>query len=1005
MMEDFEVPAMAGWNIPHGRKRPPYRSGLTMKEKKIFIPKSELPQLLAVVTVMWVLGLAVSLGWNIFRLSHIVLAHTCLLLVGLCAIGFTWHRVRRSEAIRGKAEDVLREKEAAFSVITTTASEAIVMINHEGNITYWNNAAEILFGYSDKEAIGKEMHHLIIPEIDHEIFKDGFSEFIRTGTGPVVGNTLELVAVNREGREFPVEVSVSTVRIKGDFHAAGIIRDITFRKKAEEALRESERRYRELADLLPQTVFEMDLDGKITFGNKNAFEMFYKEREDLARGLDGLDMLAPEDRERAKKNILNMFENPEFPTSYEYTGLRGDGSRFPTIIYSNCITSKNTVQGLRGIIVDISERARAEEALRESEELFRTLVQSAPDAIFIQTQGRFAYVNEAALKLFGASSEAELLGHSILDLVHPDFRAAVQERIKSTNEDRTAVSAFEQKYLKLDGTPVHAETHGVPISYGKEDGALIFVRDITERKKAEEDLLRLHRWNQLILNAAGEGIVGLDLDGRVIFANPTAAEIIGQKPDELIGDTIYHMVQHPRRETPSSGINRSSREIPDDRSSYHISDEVFKRKDGTTVPVSFTNTPIVEGGQVKGTVITIRDLTESKKIEEAKTKLEAQLYQALKMEAIGTLAGGIAHDFNNILAVIIGYSEIMLTDIAENSPTHRHLSEVLKAALRARDLVRQILVFSRMKTGVNFQSTRLGPVVSESLKFLRATLPATIEIRQNIEDQDGMALVDATQIHQLIVNLCTNAFQAMEETGGVLEVSLAGINFENAAVTRHSKIEPGPYLKLTVTDSGHGMDAATLERIFDPYFTTRGPGRGSGLGLAVVHGIVERHNAVIEVQSEPKKGSSFQVYFPKIQGPAAEQEDRIDASLPRGNERILLVDDEEALADVGRKTLEWLGYDVTEISTSAEALALFRENPDLFDLVITDYTMPKMTGAELAMELIRIRPGTPIILCTGYTERLSRERAKEIGINEFLMKPMNRRELAWAVRRVLDERK
>lgn len=854
-----------------------------MKDKKIFLPKSELPRLIVAAAVIWVLGIAVSLAWNIFQLGSAVLAHICLLLLGLLATFFTARRIKGSEDEREKAVDLLREKEAAFSVITSTASEAIVMMNHEGNITYWNNAAEILFGYTDKEVIGKELHSLIMPERDREIFKDGFSEFRRTGAGPAIGNTVEVVAVNKAGNEFPVEVSISAVRIKGDFHAAGIIRDISFRKKAEEALRESERRYRELADLLPQTVYEMDINGNITFGNKGAFEMFGKEPEDLVRGLNCMDMIAPEDRERAKINLSDRLRNIERTTSHQYTGLRSDGSRFPIIVYVSSIMSNGAVQGFRGIIVDISERV-----------------------------------------------------------------------------------------------------------------------------KAEEDLLRLHRWNQLILDAAGEGIVGLDLDGKVIFANPTAAQIIGQKPDELIGDTLYHLIQHSRRGISNSEGNRSLREIANNRSSYLMSDEVFKRKDGTTVPVSFTNTPILEDGQVKGTVITLRDLTESQKIEEAKAKLETQLHQAMKMEAIGTLAGGIAHDFNNILAVIIGYSEIMLADIPETSPIKRNLEEVLKAGLRARDLVKQILVFSRMKTGASFQPTRMGPVVSESLKFLRASLPATIEIRQSIEDEDGVVLADATQIHQLLVNLCTNAFHAMEEKGGFLDVGVSGVNFGGAATMRHSKIKPGPYVKLTVADSGPGMDAATLERIFDPYFTTKGPGKGSGLGLAVVHGIVDRHDAVIEVQSEPGKGTSFHVFFPKIQTHAPQQKEEQDVSLsplPRGNERILIVDDEEALADVERKTLEWLGYEVTAVSNSTEALALFLGKPDHFDLVITDYTMPKMTGAELAAEIIRARPDMAIIMCTGYTERFSPERAKEIGISEFLMKPLNRQEFAYAVRRLLDERK
>jgi signal transduction histidine kinase len=395
------------------------------------------------------------------------------------------------------------------------------------------------------------------------------------------------------------------------------------------------------------------------------------------------------------------------------------------------------------------------------------------------------------------------------------------------------------------------------------------------------------------------------------------------------------------------------------------------------------------------------DITRIKDLEKESLRIQAQLQQAQKMEAIGTLAGGIAHDFNNILSAVIGYTEIVLGDIPEGSHLHKNLQEVLKAGNRAKDLVKQILTFSR-QSEQELKPVQIKHVAREALRLLRASLPTTIQIEQDLRSKSAV-LADPTQIHQVIMNLCTNAAHAMRNKGGRLKIALLDVNLEGSFAQQHPLLSSGPYIKLTVSDTGHGMEASIISRIFDPFFTTKDRGEGTGMGLAVVLGIVKSHGGAITVDSDVGKGSTFHVFLPVIQ----EELNRKTVptlSIPTGNERILFVDDEKALVDLGKQILERLGYKVTLRTSSVEALELFMEQPDRFDLVITDMTMPNLTGDELAAKLMNIRAEVPVILCTGYSERMSKEKAHEIGIKEFILKPIVMSQLAKTVRKVLDGR-
>ena len=383
-------------------------------------------------------------------------------------------------------------------------------------------------------------------------------------------------------------------------------------------------------------------------------------------------------------------------------------------------------------------------------------------------------------------------------------------------------------------------------------------------------------------------------------------------------------------------------------------------------------------------------------------RLEEQLYQSRKMEAIGTLAGGIAHDFNNILGIILGNAELAIDDVPEWNPARLNLEEIRTASSRAKEVVRQLLSFAR-KTRLEKKPTNIIPIVKESIQLLRSSIPTSIEFRQNITKDVDTILSDPTQINQVLINLCTNAGHAMPD-GGILEVSLKNRELDEDAVAQYPELNPGRYVNLIVSDTGNGIPKDKIDRIFDPYFTTKKVGKGTGMGLAVVHGIVKGHNGIITVESELGKGTTFNIFFPVIGEEAVEQIETIE-ELPTGDETILYIDDEASIVELGHQRLERLGYKVESKTSPIEALNLFRSQPEKFDLVITDLTMPKMTGDQLVKEILNIRPDLPIILCTGFSEKTDEKEARAIGVVDYIEKPLDKRDFAFRVRKVLDGKK
>ncbi|MCK5055597.1 MAG: response regulator [Candidatus Aminicenantes bacterium] len=419
---------------------------------------------------------------------------------------------------------------------------------------------------------------------------------------------------------------------------------------------------------------------------------------------------------------------------------------------------------------------------------------------------------------------------------------------------------------------------------------------------------------------------------------------------------------------------------------------IGRRSDGSEFEVETLTCTVMYHGRpaIQGIVQDISKLRQ----------LEKQLRQAQKMEVIGTLASGIAHDFNNILSIIMGYIELSRDSRTSPAVIRQNLKEALKASLRAKDLVQQILTFSR-RGEKEKGPVKITSIVQEVIKLMRASLPSTIEIHQDMSKTEYIVLADPTQLHQVLMNLCTNAAQAMMEEGGLLKIELSDLNRDMEAIYEEP-LPPSPYLRLTVSDTGHGMSPETKERIFEPFFTTKKSGEGTGMGLAVVKGIVKNHDGEISVESEPGKGTSFHLFLPLLQEDAGIEQEKREGDPTGGDEHVLLVEDEKVLLNIVKRMLERLGYRVVSKANGVEALEAFRSSPQDFDVVITDLTMPGMTGIQLAREVIKIEPEIPIIICTGFNEGINREHLRNLGMQGFIMKPYSSKKLNLAIREVLD---
>ena len=663
-------------------------------------------------------------------------------------------------------------------------------------------------------------------------------------------------------------------------------------------------------------------------------------------------------------------------------------------------TYKELVARIRALEKEIACRREAEQILTEIGHNYRALVENTPD-IFYRTdlKGKVQYASAAVFRQSGYTVN-EVIGIDLAEQVY----AFPEERKQFLKElaEKGFVRNFEARLKRKDGSIWWACTNAQFFRGpdGSVQGVEGITRDITSIKAAEEvqkrfqrELEASHKMLNSILNAVPDLLVVIDRGFNVRYSNYREQDQVPQGRMQ-IHQTCFSRFK--KRTDPCEDC--AARSVFE--TGQIVERQMLNPTDGQICEARAF--PIFDDkGRVEMVIEHIRDITEQKKMESERQDYEIRLQQIQKMEALGTLAGGIAHDFNNILVAVIGYAELSLGSLTEDSPLYRNFQHILMAGVRARDLVHQILTFSRQEKREP-KPLQIGNLVKEALEMLRSTLPATIEIVQRLPANVEYVMADPTQIHQIIINLCTNAAQAMEDDGGQLTVQLSQADLTDRDIAAHPDVLPGRYVRLSVQDTGKGIAPDIIGKIFHPYFTTKDKGKGTGLGLAMVHGIIKSYGGFIDVKSRPGRGTVFHVCIPTI-GQLPAHDDPQGGEMATGKEHILVVDDEPLVVDVLQEMLKSQGYRITTADGSLKALETFRKAPRDFDLVITDMTMPKLTGERLSQEIKKIRTDIPIILCTGYSDKLADKSALDFGVQDFMVKPIKQADLVRTVRNVLDK--
>lgn len=636
----------------------------------------------------------------------------------------------------------------------------------------------------------------------------------------------------------------------------------------------------------------------------------------------------------------------------------------------------------------------ANKELKRSEKRYRIVSDTVSDWAYsfsVDSTGAVSldWVTDAFKKVTGYDPKHFLTPEHWIEIVHPDDLEIVESRIKKLYKE-CKNSTDEYRLKCKDGTWIWIRDYALPIKNKKSDkienvyGA---AQIITERKKFENDL----KFKNAAIENSLNGFDIVNEEGKLVYVNKSFVQMYGyDSAAELIGTSPVDLCEDPK--LPEKVVTTLKEQ------GEYTFEHIAKRKDGTTFEIlMYARLAHDENGNEFYPTTSI-DITDQKKARIEKELLQKKLIQSQKMESIGKLAGGIAHDFNNILYPIIGFTQLSMDDLPKDHPVQENLQDVLAGSKRARDLVKRILLFSRQQEQ-QLKPFLLKPIIEETIKLLRSTIPANIEIKTNFQEDDFI-LCDKTEINEIVMNLCTNAYQSIENLKGVINV-----NLEKRNPSHHVDISPGNYLCLSVIDNGMGIPEENLDKIFEPYFTSKGIGKGSGLGLSVVHGIVNNYNGAIQVDTKLNQGTHFDIFFPITGKPETKKEDEILVNPLAGTEKILFVDDEKSIVKLGVRSLERLGYDVTGICNSNEALTLFKSDPFNFDLVITDMAMPEIIGTEMAKQMLEIRNDIPIILCSGYSDKLSSAIIEGLNIQSYIDKPIQMNDLIAEVRHILDQPK
>ena len=879
------------------------------------------------------------------------------------------------------------------SLVLDQIHDHVTVTNLDGVVSYVNHITENTIGLSKHDIIGKKT------EVYGEDANRGATQ------RQIVEKTLhqgswrgEVVNFNTDGSEKIMDCrTLLVLNEQGNPIAlCGVATDITEYKRFLEKQEKLQKQLASAMNIARLGHWEYDVKNDLFTFN----EQFYKIFRTTVAQVGGYSMASseyarrfvfPEDRDLVGREIRKAIEtsDPNFSQQLEHRIVFADGEiGYINVRYFIVKDANGQTVGTYGVNQDITYQKQVENTLRESEMKFRSLVEQAAEMFFLHDlEGRLIDVNLAAIKNTGYSRE-ELKGMSVFE-IDPDAhdRKDMHNYWKGIKTG-DAPHIFETRHKRKNGTIYPAE-----ITLSKvvlQDGLYILglARNISERKQNE---LALRESEEKFRNFTEQSFVGFYIiqEGIFEYVNPKFADIFGYTVDECMSSMHFHQLVHPEDLTTveEQVRRRVAGEIDVVRYTFR-----GVKKNGAIIHVSIYGSSLIYRGK-PAAIGTMLDIT--KELE-----LEKRIAQSQRMESIGNLAGGIAHDFNNILFPIVGLSEMLLEDLSPDSPEHENVLEIYNAGRRGSDLVKQILAFSRQSEQKKIP-IRVQQILKEVMKLSRSTIPSNITITQTIQSDCRLVMADPTQLHQIMMNLITNAYHAVEAMSGEIDVRLREIEISRDD-SPDQNLLPGRYALLSVSDTGVGIDPAIMDKIFEPYFTTKDQGKGTGLGLAVVYGIVKELLGDIKIHSEYGKGTTCDVYLPVMEKFIETVSRKEKEDLPQGHEHILLVDDEEAITKLERQMLERLGYQVTIRIDSFEALETFKAKPNQFDLVLSDMTMPKMTGDQLARELMAIRPDIPIIICTGLSDKLNQEKAKAMGVKSFLMKPIVKAKMAKIVRNVLD---
>ena len=917
------------------------------------------------------------------------------IVIDISEIKQTEQRLRKaSEELNIKIEKQtieLARSEEKIHVIGSSALDAIVLMDLAGNVVFWNRAAEKMFGYTVEEMMGKSVHNILMPAHYTPQFQKGFTSFRKTGKGKAVGRILELQAVRKGGFEFPIEIAVAPIPMQGEYGAVATIRDITERKQAQKALIESEEKLRGFMDAASDGFTLWDENLNLVMINKTALRAFPEgttEQDVLGRNVQELNPTIVESGRYDQYLEVIRTDNPFVFEDYTPGVEFGDALLL--------VRAFKVGSGLGIIGTDITAaRRRSEQALQKSEARLADILDNSITVVFLKDlEGRYLLVNRRYEELFQVTKE-EIVGKTDYDVFPREHAEAFQA------QDRQALKAgrpieVEEIVPQDDGLHIYNSVK-FPLfdQDGKPYGVCGIATDITEQKSVEEELTKF----KTIADNANYGIAIVDLMGTIEYLNEHFARVHGYGPEELVGKSIsiFH------NEKQLMAVEKINRDLMEQGSYGPMQVDHFHRT-GYEFPMLMSGS-VIRDDQDNPLYLaaTAIDITEMKKVELEKKTLLEQLHQSQKMEALGILAGGIAHDVNNVLQTIFNNVYLSRGELPEDHSVQGQLQGILNASRHAKDLVKHILTFSRT-TGGKSQPVAIEPIIRASVEMLRATISKDIQIRQRIQDPDGVVLADSSQIHQIIVNLCTNAVQAMGDQGGVLEIAMTREEVAKPGQKTSWNLAPGSYVHLSIKDSGTGLDEHTASKAFDPFFTTKGVGEGTGLGLSVVHGIVTLLGGKVLLTSELDKGTVIDVFLPRITLTILGNKSK-QAPSKKGNETILLVDDEQEQATLGKRLLEVHGYTVEALTDAREALTLLQQSPQRFDLLVVDQMMPGMSGLEMAAETHRINPTMPIILATGKATYEVEQQAKESGIRRVLKKPFSPEELRKTIQQLMGDRK